>query len=189
VGVVSIQRTNMDLLVAGNVVRAMQAQMGGDAGAEHGLALAGTSPEETARRLEAQRLMALGHAGIQAPAGVNASMSLSQLLFSYSSAVPDPSGADVNQHMPVVDGDNPLARSRQDIAYDLQVTYVTKTEGKEGYQTGGDICHLMFDFNARGGVPSQLEPVNVSLPPLGTCNDTVTVRTRARALVGPVSCK
>lgn len=192
VGVVSIQRTNMDLMVTGNVVRAMQARTGGEAGTVHGLGLVGSKPHEYVGRLEAQRLMALGASGVNAPAGVGSSIQLSQKVFAYSSAVPDPAGVDRAQHLPVVAGGNSLARKRQDIAYDLGVVYVGYSKGWPGYDVDADICHDKFDFNARGGIPGGIETVVQTLPDMGginpICTDTVIVENRARAVAGPVRC-
>jgi hypothetical protein len=192
VGIVSIQRTNMDLMVTGNVVRAMQARTGGEAGTVHGLGLVGGKPHEYVGRLEAQRLMAMGASGVSAPDGVDASQKLSQQVFAYSSAVPDYMGVDRPQHLPTVDGANTMARKRQDIAYDLGVVYVGYSKGWPGYDVDADICHNKFDFNARGGIPSGIESVAQTLPDMSglnpICADTVVVENRARAVAGPVRC-
>lgn len=192
VGIVAIQRTNMDLMVTGNVVRAMQARTGGEAGTVHGLGLVGGKPHEYAGRLEAQRLMAMGASGVSAPDGVEASQKQSLQVFAYSSAVPDYMGLGRPQHLPMVDGANTMARKRQDIAYDLGVVYVGYSKGWPGYDVDADICHNKFDFNARGGIPAGVEPVVQTLPDMSglnpVCADTVVVENRARAVAGPVRC-
>lgn len=190
VGVVSVYRTNMDLMVAGNVVRGMQARTAGEAGTQHGVQLVGANPQKYTQRLNIQRNMAMGMTVVD-PDGVEASLGMSQTIFGYSSAVPDPAGVDRLQHLPTVAGDVPLARVRQDIAYDLGVVYLGQTEGRPGYGVGL-MCHNEFDFNARGGIPGGLEAVNATLPDMGgvlpTCPDTVIIENRARAVAGPVRC-
>jgi hypothetical protein len=193
VGIVSIQRTNMDLLVAGNVVQSFQAQMAGEAGADHGLGQVGAMPDRSARQLKRNRDLALGHTGITQTAGDNPNLTLTAEQFAFSSAVPDPSGADIGQHLPVISGANPVARSRQDVAYRLGITYLYRSENQPGWSSG-EVCYYGYDFNALGGVPSTLEPVNTTLPPATvlcppTYSDTVVVQTRARAMAGPVPCK
>lgn len=193
VGVVSINRTNMDLLVAGNVVRSMQAQMGGAAGAEHGLGIVGAQPDRAARDIGRNRDLALGHSGITQTGDDSPGLTLTKEQFSYSTAVPDPSGTGIGYHLPVVSGLNPLARMRQDIAYNLSITFLYPDENAPGWGTDGKICHHSYDFNSWGGVPSKTELVTETLPdPNATCppfNDSVTVEFRARGVVGPVPCK
>lgn len=193
VGVVSINRTNMDLLVAGNVVRSMQAQLGGEAGTEHGLGLVGAMPDKSSRDIKRNRDLAMGHSGVTQTADDDPNLTLTKEQFAYSTAVPDPSGAGIGQHLPVVSGLNPLARSRQDIAYNLSITFLYPNENAPGWGTDGKICHYSYDFNSWGGVPSKSELLSDTLPdPYAPCppyRDSVTVEFRARGVVGPVPCQ
>jgi len=190
VGVVSIHRTNMDLQVTGNVVRSMQAQIAGEAGADHGLGLVGSIPDQTQRQMSRDRDLALGHTGITSGPLDRPNLTMTREQLAFSSAVPDPAGADVTQHLPVVSGANSLARTRQDVAYRMSVTYLGKTEAEQGWGIG-EVCHFIYDFNSKGGIPSAQEPVDISLPPdlANSCPDTVIIRARARAAAGPVPCQ
>lgn len=193
-GVVAVYRTNMDLMVAGNVVRGMQARTAGEAGTQHGVQLVGGNPMKYTKDLNVQRNLFMGMSIVDT-GGVQASDTMSQRIFGYSSAVPDPAGVNRPEHLPTVNGDVSLARTRQDIAYDLLVVYLSQTEGRPGYAQGL-MCHNEFDFNARGGIPTGLEEVTETLPDMsdllpdwkGKVTNTVVVENRARAVAGPVKC-
>lgn len=195
VGVVSIQRTNTDLLVAGNVARSMQAQFSGEAGATQSAALTGRIPQGMAKIVIDKRNSFLGLAGVNLVTGQEASEFQGLEVFKSSSAVPDPQGADRNYHMPIIDNTNPLAVARQAIAMDVDMVYEDEIRGWMGYDVDSDICHIVFDMTGRGGIPTGAQDVNQTLcsryrnPSAPPCNsNSVVVETRARIVAGPIKC-
>ena len=77
------------------------------------------------------------------------------------------------------------ARIGQGLAYDVVGMVVGETVGMPGYQVDTDICTFLWDINGRGGIPTGDEQaVEDTLEQ----RDTVVVRNRTRALVGPWQC-
>jgi hypothetical protein len=190
VGVVSIQRTNTDLLVAGNVVRAMQAQIAGDAVTTRSVALFGQIPQQAGGMVEKQIMMGRGGIVPDAAAGLEASDRKGSGFFKSKS-----NSANTEECLAMVDSGNPLARIRQNIAQDMDVAFVGEEKGWPGYDVNADICHLVFDFTGRGGIPTGDDPNQEALCPLyrdptdpPCASKSVVVQVRARAVAGPVKC-
>lgn len=187
VGLISMQQTNTELQVAGNVVRSTQAQIAGEAGAIYGIALVGNNPQNYMKILREVR----SDAGWNDPCGVNHKDKDPRMLIGgYSTSDPDPSSncVDGTDHLPIVDpasADTPLARRRQGAAYEVEVQWGGEIRGQPGNDINEPICHELFYFNARGGLPTQdSESVFQTLD----SSNTVVVRSRANALAGPVLC-
>lgn len=187
VGVISMQQTGTELQVAGNVVRSTQAQIAGEAGAVYGIALVGDKPQKYIGILSAIRKTG----GWNDPCGVNQSGADPRVrIGGYSTSDPDPTNncVDGTDHLPIVDPASavtPLARRRQGAAYEVVAQWGAEMAGMPGYDLEGDICHEMFYFHARGGLPTQdSESVAQTLD----STDTVVVRSRANAVAGPVKC-
>ena len=165
VGLVSVQRTNSDLQVAGNVVRSVQAQMAGESGISRFMAdlrknlyfylfdLKGKLKPELDPQLKSTAMT-----------------------------------ADVNQCAPIVlpsdVAEQEAAQTVQGLAYKVEGIGVDEISDMPGYEVG-EVCFEVFDFNAEGGMPSrQGETVDETL----AGSNTVVVRYRARVVVGPTKC-
>lgn len=187
VGLVSVQQTNTELQVAGNVVRSTQAQIAGEAGAVYGIALVGSRPQKYMDILRQIRQAG----GWTDPCGDTYQYSDPRVrIGGYSTSDPDPTDncTDQTDHLPIVDpasAATPLARRRQGAAYEVVAQWGNEMKGMPGYDLESDICHELFYFHARGGLPTQdSETVSQTLD----STDTVVVRSRANAIAGPVRC-
>jgi len=211
VGLLSVQRTGTELMVSANVSRAMQASLAGEAGMFHSLGLVGNAPHSyvlgIARGRDSFGLESLGMAGsnfgvinagvgtIAACTDFGSSARLGKDVVCYSTALPM---MDPEHYLPVVQPSPPqtVARLVQDMAYDGEAIWIAEFKGAPGNEIGSDICYQVFDVSARGGIPTQLEPVinNGAGGTLCGRNDpncvaeTVVVENRSRIVAGPVQC-
>ncbi len=191
VGIIAVQRTNTDLMSAGNLVRASQAYSAGEAGMSHGLGRVGELPNKCVDDIHA----------INMTAGTT---TRTIEVARFSTSIPNPTllmaegtGQGSNHYLPLVAADaNPgnetaSERVRQDTAYLVDAFWLSEVKGMAGYDADGSGCMQTFDFNALGGIPT-MAGEEVSNPAgTGTMNrmDTVVVRVRARALAGPTPCR
>lgn len=184
VGVIAVQRTNTDLMSAGNLVRASQAYSAGEAGMAHGMGRVGELPNKYVEALQ------------------NANMSSGTTsrvieVAQFSTAIPDPSGAGAQNYLPVLAADatpgnvEPAERVRQDTAYVVDAFWLSEVKGMAGYDADGSGCMQVFDFNAQGGIPTRADEEVRNAAGTGTLDrsDTVVVRVRARAMAGPIACQ
>ncbi len=175
VGILSVQQTNTDLMVSGNLVRSTQAGLASEAGLTHALAMVSFKVEEMMLKLDAQRRVDPRNSGLE--------------VLSMSTAIPDRQNLGQQSHIPIIapagEGDSTKVRLRQDFAYDINATWLDEVKAVSGYDVNSEICHQMFDFNSRGAVPSSLQSVEDSMRQ----TDTVVVESRARALIGPSKCR
>lgn len=183
VGVVSIQRTAMDLNVSGNVTRATQAFVAGEGGLSHGLGQVGGNPDEFVKLIEIQKRG--GNAALDVR---NDKIGSKTLLVwdriargGYSTVL----GINDALRIPHVAHDS-AARIRQDVAYRVEITHVDEIRDPAGYGVNQDVCLHLFDFTAEGGLPTRDgETVDETMGQ----TDTVVVRNRARAAAGPGKCQ
>lgn len=195
VGVISVQLTNTDLLVSGNLTRAWQADSVGRAGAIHGTVLVGINPGFFLNAFAKWRMNEFSGAA----AGFRQTRELGGTILRSSTADddptnnPDPLGDDPNvatpnsatSHMPKVEFGAGCANVKQEVAYDVKVTVIGETRATEGQSTKADICFSVLDFNSRGGIPTAKQPAVTTLEQ----EDTVIVRNRARGIAGPAQCR
>ena len=180
VGLVSVQRTNTDLLVAGNVARSTQAFLGSDAGMRHGLMVVGPTPQLYVSAVTMERTLG----------GTAANNDLSFPVVDSTTAAAAIPLANVqtplteNLWMSAVDNNIELARIQQDVAFRVTSIWVNELKGLAGNSLDVDICHEVYDFNALGGIPTRIESVDQTMQQ----TDTVVVNSRARALTGPIQC-
>ncbi|HOX45752.1 MAG TPA: pilus assembly PilX N-terminal domain-containing protein [Myxococcota bacterium] len=198
VGIMSVMRTNTELMVSGNVARSMQAGLAAEAGLFHALGLvAGSPPSYTlaaiAQRDAANSARSVDMSGLQAvtctPPSASKRLAVDVACRSSALDVPNPA-----QHLPVVQPAAPLelARLNQDLAYDSELIPLGEREVTGFGLDDRKICHGVFDFNARGGIPTKLEAISSTLCPRNdpACvAETVVIETRARAVAGPIPCK
>ena len=180
VGVVSVQRTSSDLMVAGNIARVTQAQVVGEQGMMHGLGRVGADPNHYMKVIETQRTG--GSTGL----GIDESPRLGIAVARGSTTQ-----SSTDLHIPWVEPDTSsdevksLAFIRQMVAYDVESVWINEGKGMPGYDVATDICHEVFDYSAMGGIPTALgETVQATM----NQKDTVVVENRARAISGPVLC-
>lgn len=180
VGLLSIQQTSADLLVAGNLGRSMQGKLIAEAGLTHATVVAGPGIDMHISQIRSAR-NAGGFGVVQGGQ-----------LAGYSTADPDPTSslADLTEHLAVIDPANAysaLARRHQQMAYQVNSRWSYQRQGREGYGHNADICHQAFDLNAMAGIPrGGLEDLATTLNLANT--DSVIVQYRARALTGPTKC-
>jgi len=184
VGIIAVQRTNTDLMSAGNLVRATQAYSAGEAGMSHALGRVGELPNTYVNALQ----------NINMTSGTTTRVIE---VVRFSTAIKDPVGAGANNYLPVL-AINPAAggvtapeRIRQDSAYVVDAFWLSEVKGMAGYDADGSGCMQVFDFNALGGIPTMAEEDVRNAAGDGTMNrmDTVVVRVRARAMAGPIGCQ
>jgi hypothetical protein len=177
VGVVSVQRTNVDLMVAGNITRKNQAIAAGEAGMSFGLAVVGSNPVNYLNNIEIQRRGGnLASGGEVAP-----SNTLTITVAAMSTALPDTDAVNRIPHVAL----DVAARIRQESAFRLQMTFIKEFKGIPGTSVTADICFELMDFVGDGGIPTQFgETVQQTM----TQRDTVVTRGGARAVVGAVKC-
>jgi hypothetical protein len=195
VGVISVQLTNTDLLVSGNLTRAWQADSVGRAGAIHGAVLVGINPGFFLNAFAKWRINEFGGAG----AGFRQTRELGGTILRFSTADddptnnPDPLGDNpetatpdtATSHMPKVEFGAGCANVKQEVAYDVKATVISESRAAMGQSTKADICFTTLDFNSRGGIPTAMQPASTTLDH----EDTVIVRNRARGLAGPAQCR
>jgi hypothetical protein len=195
VGVISVQLTNTDLLVSGNLTRSSQADSVGRAGAAHGMVLVGVNPGYFIQAFSQWRTNQFGGAA----AGVTKTKELGGNILRSSTSDPDPtnnpdplgdnlqveSSNNATAHMPKVEFGAGCANVKQEVAYDVKATVISESRATEGQSTKADICFTTLDFNARGGIPTAQQPAATTLEQ----EDTVVVRNRARGMAGPLQCR
>jgi hypothetical protein len=214
VGLVAVQQTHSGLMGAGNVSRATQAGLAGDAGIAHTIALLGSRPDNWTRAVEQMRnlLMSGGGQFTDWTGEVHdASSRLGMTILQRSTSIPDPAGVGQRHHLPSINWADAGARIQQDVAYDGKLIWIKEVRGMAGWEAEGDRCFETFDVNSRGGIPNGVEQVFDTLCPddvmsvcasdadctapatcqVGRCVcvlNTVVVENRARSLAGPVNC-
>jgi hypothetical protein len=192
VGIVAVQRTNTDLMVSGNITRSTQAYLACDAGMQHALALVGNNTEGYLEAVRHQK----GQASCNGPS-TNASVTY-RIVGATTAATampppipgPCPGQGDPdteNLWLSAMDSATPQARALQDIAYNVNATWVGEQPPQAGNSQDIDICHEVYDFNSQGAIPTRIEAVTATMSPLNT--NTVVVNCRARASAGPIQCK
>ncbi len=165
VGLVSIQRTNSDLQVAGNVVRSVQAQMIGETGINYFMADVRKNLYDYAFNLENQ---------------------LKPLLDprQHSTAMTGDDAECAPFVLPTDPNEREAAMASQGLAYKVEGRAMDEIPDMPGYEVG-KICFKVFDFNAESGLPAREgETVDETL----SGNNTVVVRYRARVVIGPTKC-
>jgi hypothetical protein len=176
VGIVSVQRTNTDLMVTANLVRAKQAHMGGESGTAHGM-------------IQMAETLNMVIEDMQQRNRLTGSVDRSFELCKFSSSIPDPANTGKNQYMPIVEPPAAVAetvgRIRQDMAFLVDVMHVDEVQGMQGYSVEEAGCFQSFDFNATGAIPTANEQ---TVEDTIENSDSLVVRNRARALVGPWAC-
>jgi hypothetical protein len=178
VGVVSIQRTNMDLMVAGNITRKTQAVAAGEAGMSFGLAQVGSNPHLYLDTIEVQKT----GGNLSTGGDISATDVLTATVAERSTALADLEMANRISHVAY---DAP-ARMRQDIAFRVRAGFVNEFKAGPGNSTDVDICYELFDFRTEGGLPTRFgETVDETL----NQKDTVVISSLARAVVGEVKCR
>ena len=215
VGLVSIQQTNSGLMASGNISRATKASMSGEAGIVHTWAVLGARPDSFTRALEMQRKLAIiGGGSYTDPFGNTQQNSkrLGMTILKRSSSLPDPTGADINEHLPAINSlVSGVPQLQQAVAYDGRLVWVEESQGIAGWQVDADLCFETFDVNSRGGIPNGAEAIVQTLCPNdveSTCSgdpdcvapakcvgghcvcmtNTVVVESRARTMAGPSNC-
>lgn len=167
VGLVSVQRTNSDLQVASNVVRASQAQMAGEAGVSHAMADVRKHLFDYMFQLRQKTKPELDTKA-QSTALVGDDANNIPFVF------PGSAGASEQE----------AALMAQSVAYKVDGLGVDEIQDMPGFEVG-EMCFEVFDFNSQGGMPTkQGETINDTL----TQANTVVVRYRARVVVGPNQC-
>jgi hypothetical protein len=182
VALVSMQRTGSDMKVAGNLSRTIRAESGGEAGLGHGLAQVGGTPDAFVNMINTKKYTAVSTGDPNTASKILVWDDLSQ--GGYSTALPDAKAA---FRIPHVLHDT-AARIRQDVAYRVEIIAVPYGEIRDapGNAVDSDICLHLFDFNAEGGIPTKFgETVYETL----SQTDTIVVRSRVRAAVGPGKCQ
>ena len=191
VGIIAVQRTNTDLMSAGNLVRATQAYSAGEAGMSHALGRVGELPNNYVDALHRSNMISGTTARVIEVAR-------------FSTAIPNPtvatvpdSGEGSSHYLPVLadafapGGITAAERVRQDMAYLVNAYWLSEVKGMAGYDADGSGCMQVFDFNALGGIPSMAQEAVRDATGTGTMDrmDTVVVRVRARAMAGPIACQ
>ena len=184
VGIIAVQRTNTDLMSAGNLVRATQAYSAGEAGMSHALGRLGELPNNYINAIHQNNMSAATTTRIVE-------------VVRFSTAIRAPLGAGANSYLPVLAADpgagaaTSAERIRQDAAYLVNAFWIDETKGMAGYDVDGSGCMQIFDFNALGGIPTMEEEDVRNAAGTGTMDrmDTVVVRVRARAMAGPIACQ
>lgn len=182
VALVAMKRTGSDMKVAGNLSRTVRAESGGEAGLGHGLAQVGGTPDAFVNMITSKKYTAVSTGDPNTGAKILIWDDISR--GGYSTALPDAQAA---FRIPHVLHDT-AARIRQDVAYRVEIVAVPEGEIHDppGYAVDSDICLHMFDFNAEGGIPTTFgETVDQTL----SQTDTIVVRSRVRAAVGPGKCQ
>jgi hypothetical protein len=180
VAVVSMQRTSIDLKVAGNLSRAVRAHSGGEAGLGHGLSQVGGIPDVFVHMITDKKITALDDGGADTAAKILIWDQANQ--GGYSTALPDAQAA---FRIPHVLRDT-AARIRQDVAYRVEIVAVGEIHDPPGYGVDSDVCLHLFDFNAEGGIPTAFgESVDETM----SQTDTIVVKSRVRAAAGPGKCQ
>jgi hypothetical protein len=173
IGVVAVQRTNSDLLVAGNLVQATQSYLIGEAGTNHAVTLAGASPFKLFAAIRDSR----GATGT-GPKRAN---------------IPGMGGGlatlnkDTAMRIPVFDeAADPKVRKQQESAYTVMAIFSKDKEqgGVAGNDVNLDICFYYYDLHARGLIPKKEGTIKEMLEQ----TDSVIVGNRARIFVGPMKC-
>ncbi len=183
VGVVSVQRTAMNLAVVGNVSRAVQANTTGDAGMIHGLVRVGNNPGKFARSIAQQRIEAFSafstSAGSEKQSRDVAEFSTAMDAETERICYTEPSNCSNELRS--------LARLSQQVAYTVEAVWIPpQQQGMPGWSVDATICHQVFDYTARGGIPTA---VGESVEDTMSQRDTVVVQNRARGISGPVLCQ
>ena len=180
VGLVSVQRTNTDLMVAANLVRAKQAHLAGEAGTAYSLVLTGVTLYDIVFQMQERNRGAVGEI---------ASVDHSWALSDFSTAIPDPTGLGQDKHIPTVAPpaavEPSVARIRQDWAFLANIVHVGENKGMLGNSVDSNICFQTYDFNTTGAIPTADEQ---TVQQTIDNADSLVVRNRARAMVGPGEC-
>jgi hypothetical protein len=167
VGLVSVQRTNSDLQVASNVVRASQAQMAGEAGISHSMADVRAHLFDYMFQLRQKTKPELDTKAQSTALTTDDAANIPYVFPSSASA-----------------SEKEAALLSQSVAYKVDGLGVNEIQDMPGFEVG-EMCFEVFDFNSQGGMPTKLgETVDNTL----TQTNTVVVRYRARVVVGPNQC-
>jgi hypothetical protein len=212
VGLISVHRTNTDLLVAGNVSRMSQASIASDAGLFETLGLVGWQPGQYARLLASRRTLGLlPSQSITLPSGSwvvptcdpldenndntldSGSMRMALSVTCRSSRQPDPTGAGAKRYLPTLDLAGAKGLEAQNAAYEVEAIFIKQTgSDTAGNSTQNVVCYQTWDYSSRGGVPSREADVMTSLCEREnpSCRpDGVVTESRSRAVSGPLPCK
>jgi len=180
VGIVSVQRTNTDLKVAANLVRANQAHLAGESGTASSMVMTGATLADIIFWMQKR------NRGIY---GEKASVDHSWALCDFSTAIPDPHGDGQAKYIPTVAPpaavEPSLARIRQDWAFLANIVHVAENKGMLGFSVDESICFQTYDFNTTGAIPTADEQ---TVQQTIDNSDSLVVRNRARATVGPWEC-
>ncbi len=186
VGVISIQHTNTDLVIAGNLMRVARNEVIAEAATAMASAnLSVSAGEVFMTPFDQQRRGPVREGNLSDPT-INSAMLAGQ--FSYSTADPDPTNInDGTLYLPVVAPDGEEDKTPvlvdQGIAYQVDLlplaTRGTSIPGNEVQE----ICYLILDADSRGTTPTKFQSAELSL------NGNVTfISARARVVAGPTRC-
>jgi len=178
VGLVSVQQTSADLMVAGNWGQAVGGSLTAEAGLNYAMEVSGALLNPMVSLIQIQR-----KDGTRTEQGM--------AVVSSSTADPDPlSYADGTDPLPVVDPggiEGPIARRSQQMAVRVDSRFVLERADVRETETDSNICYMMFDLHARAGSPSSdSEPLGDSLDP--TNSRSIIVEFNSRILSGPTKC-
>ncbi|MBN2493541.1 MAG: hypothetical protein JXR96_03025 [Deltaproteobacteria bacterium] len=175
VGILAVERTNTDLLAAGNVIRAERAELAGEASMAQGLALLSRDAQRLIFELEQRNVAGL------------TTVRTAKLL-AMSTAVTDPANVDKDRFMSYISpasGSEVLARKAQDMAMESEYHFVDERKDVRGSDVDANICNYVVDINGVGGIPSRS---GQSPEDALNASDSVVVEVRGRGLVGPAPC-
>jgi hypothetical protein len=178
VGLVSVQQTSADLMVAGNWGQALGGSLTAEAGLSYAMEVSGALLNPMLNLLSLER-------------GEGTRTEQGMTVVSSSTADPNPlSYADGTDPLPVVDPggiEGPIARRSQQMAVRVDSRFVKELSDVRGAETDSNICYLMFDLHAKAGRPSiDSEPLADSLDP--TNSRSIIVEFYSRILSGPTKC-
>ncbi len=178
VGLVSVQQTSADLMVAGNWGQALKGQLTAEAGLSYAMEVSGALLNPMVNLIQLQR-----RDGSRKEQGMT--------VVSSSTADPDPlSFADETDPLPVVDPggiEGTIAKRSQQMAVRVDSRFVMERADVRKTETDSDICYMMFDLHAKAGSPSSdSENLADSLDPDNS--RSIIVEFNSRILSGPTQC-
>ncbi len=161
VGLISVQRTNTDLMVAGNIVRSGQTQLACEAGLHH-----------TVGDLRKRLLQVVGVFENTGDTRMK--------LDAFSTALSE--GQALPSLVPEDPSDQAVARTIQGMAYQTDIIGAGEIRDMAGYEVD-KICFRVFDIDTYGGIPT-VDGQSME----DTLQKGVSSRCRARVVVGPTQC-
>lgn len=166
-GLLSVQRTAQDLLVAGNLAKSNRAWLAAESGLKLAKEYVGKNIQTFSTELAQDRM-----------SDVNTKTKFVLSQSSYSGKLP--------RMLP--NGDSAqMVLGRQGFAFEVEAHYIDDEDKIIGYSHDADICHRIWDIDAKAGIPTS----NTEEPEKTLELDTtraIVLQYRARVLAGPVKC-